>query len=401
MRKSLLQYDSAQLQHALEETLRRGRILFLILTPLNLWYVNAYWNSYQWDSQPGAHEWANTIGWVHFMMAVSLLLSAIAIHYLLRQQVRSPLLTRVLVAIPLLLCLCFATGFSVADQIYQGNTGNTTTFVIINLLVAMTILIPPVWGCCVFLASYLGIYIFLPFTVKDPIALVLARNQDLGAIVMCASLSVLGWQRFWREAHLRNELTDALEKLSSSYSDLATLAAKDSLTGLLVRREFHRLAQAEMLRAARAKTDVSLLIVDLDYFKKINDTYGHPAGDAVLIQVSDIIRKCLRETDVVARMGGEEFIALLANSDQGGAIVVAEKLRREICAEPLKLPGGVSLRVQASIGVTRLPFGEGFTLDDLYAAADQALYAAKQNGRNRVEFCAVSIPQSAGPAGVQ
>jgi diguanylate cyclase (GGDEF)-like protein len=166
--------------------------------------------------------------------------------------------------------------------------------------------------------------------------------------------------------------------------ELETLAERDTLTGLYNRRKFMQLAEQELARAARVPGELSLLMVDLDHFKHINDQYGHPAGDAALQQAAAILQQGVRGTDLVARMGGEEFIVLMPNTGRTGAMAAAEKLRHALSERPLDLLGQ-SVAVTASIGVTGLPAHQRASIDVLYAAADAALYAAKKNGRNRVE----------------
>jgi diguanylate cyclase (GGDEF)-like protein len=171
------------------------------------------------------------------------------------------------------------------------------------------------------------------------------------------------------------------------------MATRDALTGLYNRREFMRLAELELARGARVAADTGVLMVDLDFFKKINDQYGHPAGDEVLKQVSALLKTGVRATDVVARMGGEEFIVLLPDTDRAGALAVAEKLRSAICQLPLQVLGEV-IPVTASIGVSGVKQVQRASIDGLYAAADQALYVAKQSGRDRVEFLAFDAPNA-------
>lgn len=167
---------------------------------------------------------------------------------------------------------------------------------------------------------------------------------------------------------------------------LVLTSAQDELTGLINRREFTRLAQAELARVARVPGPTSLVMVDVDYFKRINDRYGHPEGDEVLRQLANKLLAGVRTMDVVARMGGEEFVLLLPSTDAKGALALAEKMRASLAQTALQLRNGEDLWVSASFGVSSLPQGQTGTIEALYASADKALYAAKANGRNRVEF---------------
>lgn len=144
---------------------------------------------------------------------------------------------------------------------------------------------------------------------------------------------------------------------------------------------FERLAQ-EISYSQRQQSTFGLLLFDIDHFKKINDSYGHPGGDTVLRQVAARARSMLRLEDTLGRYGGEEFAILLRNSDLSASLRVAERLRAEIADRPFELEGHGSVPVTTSIGVAI--WQREITLDELVALADEQLYAAKQAGRNRV-----------------
>jgi diguanylate cyclase (GGDEF)-like protein len=176
--------------------------------------------------------------------------------------------------------------------------------------------------------------------------------------------------------------TDITE-LRAIEQELTRQAKMDSLTGLANRRHFIELAQQELVRARRFETLLSALMLDLDEFKGINDTYGHQAGDDVLRKVGDTCRKTLREIDIVGRVGGEEFAILLPESDSKQATEVAERLRQEIANAVIPLAQDRKVNVTASIGLATLT-GAETTVDNLLKQADEALYEAKRSGRNRV-----------------
>lgn len=172
-------------------------------------------------------------------------------------------------------------------------------------------------------------------------------------------------------------------KLSESFAALRQLATVDALTGLLNRREFDRLLKEEQERAVRFTQPLSLLLLDLDHFKQVNDTHGHPVGDQVLHAIARRIVANVRSVDRVARYGGEEFAVVLVQGAPEFAVSAAERIRAAIAAESVVTSGGLVLSVTASIGVATLPV-HGETPETLVAAADKALYAAKSAGRNRV-----------------
>ncbi|GHE19750.1 GGDEF domain-containing protein [Halomonas urumqiensis] len=171
---------------------------------------------------------------------------------------------------------------------------------------------------------------------------------------------------------------------------LRELSETDALTGLSNRRKMQEMAQHDFARAARQGGALSLLVLDLDLFKEVNDRFGHPAGDKVLKAVADVLVKRVRESDVVARMesdvvarmGGEEFAVLLPDTDRDAATRFAERIRGDI--ERIALPEPADAHaITVSIGIATAAPGEGF--DALYTRADRALYRAKARGRNRLE----------------
>lgn len=167
------------------------------------------------------------------------------------------------------------------------------------------------------------------------------------------------------------------------YRQLEQLATRDALTQLCNRRYFLQQAQGEFLRARRYKKPLAAVMIDLDHFKKINDTYGHSSGDQVLIQFAEVCRQSLRSSDLLARYGGEEFILLLPETPLAEAREAAERLRRTIEAHLFCIEQGC-VHITASFGVSvRQP--EDASIEALINRADQALYTAKQNGRNRTE----------------
>jgi diguanylate cyclase (GGDEF)-like protein len=165
-------------------------------------------------------------------------------------------------------------------------------------------------------------------------------------------------------------------------ADLARLAMVDPLTGVFNRRTLAGLAETAIDAARRQRRPLSLLALDVDHFKRINDEYGHDTGDEALLGLVALLREVLRADEVLSRIGGEEFAILLRNVDDQAALAVAERVRRHVAASPLAIDGRM-LGLHVSIGVATLREGIG-DLGDLLRDADRALYAAKRAGRNRV-----------------
>ena len=173
-----------------------------------------------------------------------------------------------------------------------------------------------------------------------------------------------------------------LERTQAEVAAQEVRATTDALTGLLVRRAFLERAATALGRTQQAQQPASVLMIDLDHFKQVNDTHGHPAGDGVLQETARRVRLALRDLDLLGRYGGEELIALLPAVGKAQAVVVAERIRQSLAAVPIQA-GPVALYQTLSIGIATAP-EDGLDLEHLMARADQALYAAKRSGRNRV-----------------
>ncbi len=164
---------------------------------------------------------------------------------------------------------------------------------------------------------------------------------------------------------------------------LTILANTDSLTKVLNRRHFMNLAEAEFERSRRYGNILSVILLDLDHFKRVNDNYGHATGDRVLRALVGICHSTLRTIDMVARYGGEEFVILLPETEMEGARLTAERLRQRIEAATMTTENG-DLLITASFGVACLDQEQLVSVEKLLDHADQALYRAKSAGRNRV-----------------
>ncbi len=167
---------------------------------------------------------------------------------------------------------------------------------------------------------------------------------------------------------------------------LIQLARHDPLTGTANRRYFFERAEQEFMRSRRYQTPLSITLIDVDHFKHINDQYGHATGDEVLKLLSGKIAALLRESDLLARIGGEEFAILMPSTGLAGAALMAERLRLAIAEEASAVAGQI-LHLRFSAGVTQLK-AQDQSIEDCLRRADEAMYKAKQAGRDRVEACA-------------
>lgn len=201
--------------------------------------------------------------------------------------------------------------------------------------------------------------------------------------------------------HEIHVIEDAIGELHASLLNnekarftLQELANKDGLTGLINRRHFQLSANAEVQRAQRYSRPVTVGMADIDYFKKLNDTYGHAAGDLVLRELAGIMRDCFRQSDLICRYGGEEFAFLFPESTLAEAHVQVERLREQCASHDFVLADGLRVRVSLSIGLADASSGN---LETALNRADDALYEAKHRGRNQV---ALALPAEIGWTGV-
>lgn len=227
------------------------------------------------------------------------------------------------------------------------------------------------------------------FKVNDYLAIPL---EDVGAIS-----GILVTLDGVQDVSLRRLFESFIQIFKVSYQNLQMqkkihdMAIKDPLTGLYNRRYFNEKLEEELSRSRRTKMPVSLIYMDIDHFKKYNDANGHPMGDVLLKMYGQILRKTSRKNDIVARVGGEEFVIILPHTDKMGAAIKAEKLRRIIESTPFphgeKQPLG---KVSSSMGVAEYP-SHSHNAEEIVKAADEALYQVKSTTRNRV--CLATVPE--------
>ena len=208
------------------------------------------------------------------------------------------------------------------------------------------------------------------------------RDQTIGTLVLGArrpnafSSSVRGTLEVLA-SHLAVSMVNA-----RMVAHLETMATTDGMTGLLNKRAMLEAAAQKVEAARRFGRSLAVIVTDIDHFKRVNDTYGHDVGDQVIKGLGDLLRRQKRSTDVVARFGGEEFVILCEQTDEEGALLLAERVRKELAAMVFPTKKG-PLSVTCSLGISTFP-DSGEDWDSLFKSADEALYASKNGGRNRV-----------------
>jgi two-component system, cell cycle response regulator len=207
------------------------------------------------------------------------------------------------------------------------------------------------------------------------------KGEALGALLFAARKD----EYFSKTARKMIEVTAvqaaASLKNARMVDQLEQLATTDGLTGLVNHRTFHEIFASEIERASRHPAAISLLLVDVDFFKKFNDEYGHPIGDFVLREIASVLRRVVRKVDTVARYGGEEFAVVLVNTSSIGASQMAARIVQEVSRSRFQHQG-LTLHVTVSVGVTTFP-DDSLVKEELIEFADRALYESKEKGRNR------------------
>jgi diguanylate cyclase (GGDEF)-like protein len=227
-----------------------------------------------------------------------------------------------------------------------------------------------------------------PYEDHGKVSLVEAARQYWPWVVALVAVMALLVSNIIYILRLNYRLREATLRLEDSNIELQRLSTQDGLTGVANHRLYEETLAREWARALREQTPLSIIMVDIDYFKRLNDSDGHLAGDECLRQVAQTLQRALRRpTDLLARYGGEEFVAILPATDASGASTMAERMRAAV--EALGLPNrGTGGPVTVSIGVVSVVPQRGIPVETLVEHADRAMYQAKEAGRNRIRLAA-------------
>jgi len=286
--------------------------------------------------------------------------------------------------LPLMLALSALASAVAMATLNQPERPGAVPFVLGVMAVTLLMLWRPSVSAATLALSYGLLHQALARTQHDAAWLLSQRLDGLWAVLLGWAVSVLVWRQFVAVQLSQEQLRSAQDELQTRQKELQRLTRQDGLTGLYNRSTFVELTRQELARAKRQGSSTSILLLDLDFFKHVNDTYGHPAGDAVLKNVAAVATSSVRTTDLVGRLGGEEFIILLPATTLEAARWLAEKLRAKM-EKSSTVWGGQRITSTVSIGVASTSAAQQHDFDHLYTSADEALYRAKEKGRNRVE----------------
>ena len=265
---------------------------------------------------------------------------------------------------------------SVLAVIYAPQPFELVTFVMIIGIITAAVLS---------MSSIYKAYLVFFFSMIIPqIAIMLYYGEDQHIALVILSLIYIPSTIILSKTLYYSRLSriEVNESLAQSVEEYHRLSITDTLTGLYNRRYFFEISQNMISVALREEKEISLLMIDIDYFKKVNDEYGHQVGDSILESFAEGTELLMRESDIFARVGGEEFSILLSDTSNHGARVIAEKIRYAIERKIFSYDG-ISINITISIGISSLS-KEFINIEELYKEADKQLYKAKESGRNRV-----------------
>jgi len=325
----------------------------------------------------------------HGVLVLLFAFTYLTITYLTKKNKATLLRIQIVQYIFILIMMAIGIVIVTLDQLV---TTNITPFLVICTIIALAFLLRPLASVPIYLISYLLFYVSIAYTQNDPFVLASNRVNGLTALAIGIALSNILWQYYTKDFSQKNlikqqnaELVLEKKKLEETNEKLNHLAAYDSLTGLLNRREFEKIVNKTLLEMKRYQSNSCIMIFDIDCFKDVNDRYGHPVGDELLKAISMLVKNELREIDIIARWGGEEFIIMLHNTPAQDGARVAERLRATIEENKFVIDEH-EIRITASFGISELLYFDTDCLNTAYRKADEALYIAKNYGRNQCVF---------------
>jgi diguanylate cyclase (GGDEF)-like protein len=357
-------------------SLHRLRYLSWVAIPvsaLHLLFFAGFEPSVEFERQ-----WHRAIMMAHTLILVFFLLTS-SLATILKTNPNSAA-ARILCAAGLTAVL--AAGISIAT-IDQWVTYAVTPYLLACTVAGVLFLISPMLTMVIYPAALLVFWHALALTQTDPSVLLSNRVNGLTATGLAMGLSWMLWRQVIVSKMQEQQIKAQQEALESSNQKLHELATRDELTGLANRRLFDMMLTQEISALVRSGQHATLLMLDLDHFKRINDEYGHLNGDLLLQELANVLTSGVRAADLCGRWGGEEFVVLLRDTPLRSAADVAENLRKRI-ADHLFTIAGQHISMTISIGVAELNATADDALQLAYHYADKALYQAKAEGRNRV-----------------
>jgi len=371
--------------------IQRIVLLFFIMFPLHIIHVLIFYRAL--IVEPATitavdYSWRIGIIYAHGAMLPVISLIVIAAYSIKKRGMESSTAGRLVPVIGAFSYLIFGV---VVCAIDQAVTESISPYLNASMAIAFLFILRPSISVLIYSSSYLIFFLILPFNQPDSSLLLSVYVNGLTATALAFGLSLVLWRSNGLNLSQKRKIEEQklmLEQQTSELEikneELKKLARVDMLTGLYNRMSFTEAVKQEIARARRTGEESCLILLDIDNFKQANDLFGHPLGDLVLKKLAQVIGDQLRDTDVLARFGGDEFSILLPATAFDGGIQVAEKIRQAI--EDIVLPvKNDYFQVTASIGLLSLAAAD-MTFDEAYHRADEMLYRGKNNGGNRVEY---------------
>lgn len=371
--------DPAVNRACIAANLSRLRWLAPVMLLTNMAHIAAFLGDWVPQSDLAIDRWRLGIALSHTFMALVMLTTSLLVMRV-RRQPYSPTWGAWTGHLPALGGLLSMIGIVAVDQLV---TPNITPFVLGSLVISIALLVPPRVSLGLYTLAAILFWIAMGLHQTDVAQLLSNRVNGLTTCMMGLALSHMLYFNFSRQWHLEQRLMQAHDQLLEKNAALDRLARHDSLTGLYNRTGFLELARREIAQANRQGVSTGVIVLDLDWFKNVNDTWGHPAGDATLVDLASTLTRGVRATDLIGRMGGEEFVVLLPRTSLEATRKLAEKLRLQVANHPTAWQGQ-SIHVSFSAGTACALPDARMDFETLYAAADRALFDAKRSGRNRV-----------------
>lgn len=356
-------------------TLRRVRTVTLLAVPVHVAHLVIF--ALTGTSSAAEGRWRSGILAAHLVLLALTVLGRLAASHAVGDPTGA--VARVLPWLAAVVWVGAGAAIATIDQLV---TSSITPLLVGNLVAGLVLLLPPTRVVWVYVGGA-GVFSWLVTLVQDDASVVLSNQVNaVTAAALGLGVTILGWRAEVRDAEQSRRLEAQQAELEARNVELARLASHDPLTGLVNRRRFEALAEQELAAARREGWPIALVQLDIDDFKGVNDRFGHPVGDALLCELADLLSGRFRDSDVLARWGGEEFLALLPRTSLEGAGAIAEQLRRVVAAA--RFAGLEGVQVTVSVGVAPVDVGRSDAIVEAYREADRALLTAKRAGRDRV-----------------
>lgn len=364
--------------------LQRGRFMLFIVIPMHIIHITFFWaalNSEGYSPDSVITRWRIAIISIHAVMTLLAMVSGLVFYYIKARQKENEAIGKVLPLLLSFLYLIFGAAVCVADQLV---TSSITPYIIASLAVALAFIINPYYSILFYSLAFMLFHFALPLVQQNSELITSIIVNAFSASAIGLGLALITWRTYSINLAQKRLIEEQKEELEKKNVLLKKMARTDMLTGLYNRVRFTEFVEREIARTRRTGEESCLVMLDLDHFKSVNDIFGHPNGDTVLEWIAGVMKSQLRDTDILARFGGEEFTILLPGTSVDGSLKVAEKVRMAIehCTFPEQME---KLKLTASIGIASLTADTNATFDSVYREVDIALYRAKDKGRNRIE----------------